>query len=425
MNQAVIAAIILAITIILFAVELFPPAITAVLSALAMCICGIISAEEVAAGFSNDVFLFCFGISVVGAALSETGCTAYIGQKLVSALHLSERGIVVVLILLAAAFSMFLSNTSVVVIFMSIAGAMADSTHGKISRKNTYMAIGLATVAGGGCTLIGSTTQLAIKAILPTYNIGDLGMFTLFGPGILVPVLLAFYMYFYGYRRQTTVFDFEEPVNLQPQKGSAVSVPQQHGFRFWAPLGVLACSIALTIIGWQSIAVIGLLGAMLVVIFGCISPKRMWQTADWNTLFVIAGGVGFAAGMENSGACDLLAKACIQFMGNDAPALLYLAVFVMIATVMTNIMPNVSTALILVPIAISVAQNLGFQPLPFVIGCIWGANMPYSTPIGASVITMTMQAGYRFKDYVKIGLPFNLLACIVVIIMTSICYPLI
>ena len=67
---------------------------------------------------------------------------------------------------------------------------------------------------------------------------------------------------------------------------------------------------------------------------------------------------------------------------------------------------------------------MGFNTLPFIIGVIWGANMPFSTPIGASVITMTMQAGYRFKDYVHVGLPYNIMACAAVILLTPIFYPL-
>lgn len=94
--------------------------------------------------------------------------------------------------------------------------------------------------------------------------------------------------------------------------------------RMWIPLVVLVFCIALTIIGWQNIAIVGLLGAVLVCMFGCISVKRMWETTDWNTLGVIAGGVGFAAGMNASGGADLVANACIKLLGDTSPGILYL-----------------------------------------------------------------------------------------------------
>jgi len=73
---------------------------------------------------------------------------------------------------------------------------------------------------------------------------------------------------------------------------------------------------------------------------------------------------------------------------------------------------------------VAVANTLDFNAMPFVIGVIWAANMPYSTPIGASVITMTMQGGYRFKDYTRVNCIYNIPACISVILLTPIFFPL-
>ncbi len=430
MSQDMIAIIILLATLFFFATEIIPTPVTAILSSLTMCIFGIITPKELAEGFSNPVTLFCFGIAVVGSALTETGSAMFLGEKILSLFHLKEKGILIVLISLAAIFSMFLSNTSVVVIFMSIAAAMASSSNGEITKKNTFMAIGIAAVAGGGCTLIGSTTQLAINALLPGYGIRELSMFTLLGPGLGVILFLVIYYYFWGYERQLKYFIFDELQTI-PSHESNTNLKQTfeknkfHVFRKWFPLVVLLFCIGLTIIGWKNIGVIGLLGAMLVVVSGSISVKRMWETTDWNTLGVIAGGVGMAAGMRNSGACNLIAEKVVALLGIESSAIFYFAIFVLLATVMTNVMPNISTVLVLTPIAIAIANTMGFQPFPFAIGVIWGSNMPYSTPIGASVITMTMQGGYNFKHYVLLGLPYNIAAAISVIILTPLFYPLI
>lgn len=422
--QAYLALGILLITLILFATEFFKPAVTAISASLAMCILGIIKPADVEAGFSNTVTLFCFGIAVVGSALAETGCAAYLGKKLMSVFRFGEKGTLIVLMALAAVFSMFLSNTSVVVIFMSIAAAIAASSNGKFKKKNLYMGIGMASVAGGGCTLIGSTTQLSINALLPEYGVDQMGMWTLFGPGIGVVVIMLVWYFLVGYKMQLKTFEFPDPDEaVQTNNPKEVREGNPKDFRMWIPLVVLVFCITLTLVNWQDIAIIGLLGAMLVCIFGSISVKRMWETTDWNTLGVIAGGVGFAAGVKSSGAADMIANACINLLGATSPAILYLAVFVILATIMTNVMTNIGTALILTPIALTVAATLGFNAMPFVVGVVWGANMPYSTPIGASVITMTMQGGYRFKDYTKVNIVWNALACIVVIVCTPIFLP--
>ena len=422
--QDYLALGILLITLIMFATEFFKPAVTAISASLAMCILGIIKPADVEAGFSNTVTLFCFGIAVVGSALAETGCAAYLGKKLMSVFRFGEKGTLIVLMALAAVFSMFLSNTSVVVIFMSIAAAIAASSNGKFKKKNLYMGIGMASVAGGGCTLIGSTTQLSINALLPEYGVDQMGMWTLFGPGIGVVVIMLVWYFLVGYKMQLKTFDFPDPDEaVQTNNPKEVREGNPKDFRMWIPLVVLVFCITLTLVNWQDIAIIGLLGAMRVCIFGSISVKRMWETPDWNTLGVIAGGVGFAAGVKSSGAADMIANACINLLGATSPAILYLAVFVILATIMTNVMTNIGTALILTPIALTVAATLGFNAMPFVVGVVWGANMPYSTPIGASVITMTMQGGYRFKDYTKVNIVWNALACIVVIVCTPIFLP--
>jgi di/tricarboxylate transporter len=430
-TQAYLAIGILVVTLVLFATEFLKPAITAIGSSLAMCILGITKPADVTGGFSNSVTLFCFGIAVVGSALSETGCANYLGKKLTSLFKFGEKGMLIVLIITASIFSMFLSNTSVVVIFMSIAAAMAAASDGKIKKKNMYMGIGIAAVVGGGCTLIGSTTQLSINALLPDYNVPQMGMWTLFGPGIGALIGLPLWYYFFGYRIQQKTFDFPDPDEVMAAEKKSVTVekaaaeePNPRSIKMWIPLIVLVGCITLTIIGWMNIAIVGLLGAVLVNITRSISVKRMWETTDWNTLGVIAGGVGFAAGVKSSGAADLIAAKCIDLLGANSAPILYLAVFVILGTLMTNVMTNIGTALILTPIALAVASTLGFNAMPFVVGVIWGANMPYSTPIGASVITMTMQGGYRFKDYTRVNAIYNAFACLSVIVLTPVFLPL-
>lgn len=425
MAPAVISLLILVVTLVLFATNIVPTPITALMSALAMCLTGIITPEEFASGFSNSVTIFCFGLGVVGSAMSETGSTMLLGKAIMSHVKLNERWTLVVLITVAAVFSMFLSNTSVVIIFMSISAAIAASSGGHIKKKNMFMAMGFASVAGGGCTLIGSTTQLGINAILPDLGVEQFSMFSFIGPGLGVVVLLILYYATIGYKRQLKYFDFSNDESFIEPVPEPECEKSSHSVKTWIPLFVLIACIVLTATNALNIAVVGIIGAVLVVLFKSISVKRMWETTDWNTLAVIAGGVGMAAGVQNSGACDLVADALVSLIGDGAPPFMYFAMFVVLATVMTNIMPNISTAMVITPIAISTANAMELNPMPFIIGVIWGANMPFSTPIGASVITMTMQAGYRFKDYVLVGLPYNIMACAVVVVLTPIFYPLV
>ena len=423
-SQIYIAIAIIAVTIILFATEFFKTSITALLSSLAMVLFGINSVSDMTAGFSNSALIFCFGIAVVGTSLSETGCLAYLSKKILFISRFSEKTVLLILLAAAGITSMFLSNTSIVIIFMSIASILARSSGGKFKVKNFYMGIGIAAVAGGSCTLIGSTVQLSVNATLPEYGVAEFGMWDFFGPGLPMMILMLLWYYFVGYRIQLRAFDFPDPEEaLMEQSGNELEEGNPKSLRTWIPLITLVVCIALTLYGWN-MAVTGLLGALVVCVCGCISVKRMWGTTDWNTLATIAGAVGFAAGVDNSGAGVFIAEKCIALLGENSSPMLYMTVFVFLAAAMTNFMLNMSTALILIPIAVSIAQVLGFNPATIVMAIIMASNMPFSTPIGANPITLTMQGGYRFRDYTKVNLGFNVLAAISVIIATPIFIPL-
>ncbi len=415
MEQSTIALIILAITLVLFATELFPVCVTAIMSSVAMALTGIISYQQVVLGLSNNVVVFVFGLATIGNAMSETGAAQHLGHAIMRHYHGSEKMLLMLLILLAGVFSMFMSNTTSIVLFMSIVASMAAGSRGRITAKGSYMAMGIATVAGGGCTLIGSTTQLAAQGLLIGYGVRPMAMFDLMKPGIFVFAALLLYYYFIGYDLQKKVL-----VEAEADPGTAqeaMTIPQGAvSLKTWTPMIILAVCIALTIVGWANIAIVAILGALACVVTKCISVQKMFAQSDWNTIIMIAGSIGFAAGIEKSGAGALMASTAIDIVGSSTHPWAYLAALVCIGTIMTNIMANISTVVILTPIAFSLAQQMGCDPMPFMIGVIWAANMPYSTPIGASVITMTMTAGYRFKDYTKIGLPYNIVACAVVII---------
>ena len=93
-----------------------------------------------------------------------------------------------------------------------------------------------------------------------------------------------------------------------------------------------------------------------------------------------------------------------------------------IATVLSNFMSNNAAVVICAPIGIFIAQTFGVSPLPFVMAAGIGANLSVATPIATSTITMTLVAGYRFKDYLKIGGVYNLLCIVVTMLSLRVLY---
>ena len=125
--------------------------------------------------------------------------------------------------------------------------------------------------------------------------------------------------------------------------------------------------------------------------------------------------------MNDSGAGAMIANWAVNVVGNNL--VLQLAACIIVNTVLTNIMSNTATAAMMAPIYILIASQLGVSYMPFMIGIAVATNLTAATPIGGTAVTMTSQAGYRFKDFVKIGTPMNVVWAILTIVMTIICFP--
>ncbi|MBR2801663.1 MAG: TRAP transporter large permease subunit [Erysipelotrichaceae bacterium] len=417
----VVCLIILIITLILFATEVFKSGITAIACGIVMNLCGFITNAEFTSGFSNTVTIFCLGIAMVGTAMAETGCASYLGKKLLSVVKLDERGTIVVLFTLVAILSAFLNNTSCVVIGLYLSIAICQSSEGRFKVRNFLMPMGIAGVCGGGASMIGSTTQLSIAALLPDMGF-EMKMWDLAKPGVIVPLIFIVWYYFFGYNIMQKTFDFPEPESMKDLNSSALKEFDPKNFKGWIPAIILVGCIALTLLGWN-IAIVGMMGMCLAIMTGSISFKRAVETTDWNVFFLIAGGVGFAAGVKNAGTADMVANWIVRVLG-AAPPIVYLVIFTILCAIMTNVMTNIGTALIMTPIAAAVAAQAGFSAYPLILCVIWGANMPYSTPVGASPITMTMMGGYRFKDYTRVNIIPNIVAAIALALLTPIFWPL-
>ena len=218
MATSTIAIIITIITIILFATELIPLPVTAISACLAMGIFGVIPYSETFAGFGNDVVILVAGAIVIGEALFATGAAQIIGHKLINILGTNEKVFLAVCIAFAAIVSAFLSNTATVAMMMPIIASASVNSGGKITKKNTYMAVGFASIAGGACTLVGSTPQLIAQGVLLNAGLEGMKFFDLAYSGVPKVVFLIIYYTTIGYTLQKKVFDFEDLPSEYPEE---------------------------------------------------------------------------------------------------------------------------------------------------------------------------------------------------------------
>jgi di/tricarboxylate transporter len=161
--------------------------------------------------------------------------------------------------------------------------------------------------------------------------------------------------------------------------------------------------------GGLDIMTAALAAAFLMILTGCLPLRDAYRALEPRVLLIIAGTFALSTAMEKTGASTLYAEFFLGFFKAAGPTFI-LAAIILLTSISTQVLSNNATAILILPIAIAAASGLGVEPKPFIIAVCFGASACYATPIGYQTNLMVYgPGGYRFSDYLKLGLPLNLL----------------
>ncbi|MCH7494927.1 MAG: SLC13 family permease [Candidatus Marinimicrobia bacterium] len=182
-------------------------------------------------------------------------------------------------------------------------------------------------------------------------------------------------------------------------------------------LGIIALVVLSAALEIFPIMVAAILGAVAMVITGCINIKEAYANIDWMVIFLLAGMIPMGIALEKSGLAALAAGGLLDLLGESSPVFILSALY--IGTVLlSSILSNNATAIVIAPIAISMAAALGVNPKPFLMAIMFGASTSLITPIGYQTNTLVYGPGrYKFFDYFKVGLPLNLIAWVLITLL--------
>ncbi|MDQ8190841.1 SLC13 family permease [Roseibacillus persicicus] len=191
-----------------------------------------------------------------------------------------------------------------------------------------------------------------------------------------------------------------------------------------APLAVaiVAAVVILAAFGVPILSV-AIAGAVAAMVLGCVDPREAYDSVEWPILFIIFGMLGLGQAMENTGAAKLVAESTAAWLSPFGP-IAVLAVIYLLATTLTETITNNAVAILMTPLAISIAAGMEVDPRPFVVAIMFGASASFATPIGYQTNTYVFTAGgYRFMDFVKVGLPLNVVLWITAVIFIPVFWP--
>mgnify|MGYP003665329975 FL=1 len=190
-----------------------------------------------------------------------------------------------------------------------------------------------------------------------------------------------------------------------------VSQPSARAFRRGhAPIAIAALIgiVVLAALNVAPILLLAVLAVALVLVTGCIDAEEAFSFIDGRLLALIFSMLAIGAGLQNSGAINLIVDNTAPFLSTLSPFYVIFAVF-LLTTTLTEIVSNNAVAVIMTPIAISLASALGLDPRPLVVAVMIAASCAFATPIGYQTNTLVYgPGGYRFTDFMRIGIPLNL-----------------
>ena len=223
----------------------------------------------------------------------------------------------------------------------------------------------------------------------------------------------------FGPRRKLRIFGAEPDFLVLSEE--ALPAPRSEK----APLAILIMGLVLipAIFNWLPIAISAVVGVALMILTGVLGMDEAYRFIEWKAIFLIAGMLPLGTALEQTGTAQLISDLLLSSSGKASPFLLVTALF-LIASLSSQIMPNPAVAVLLAPIALSVAGKTGLSPYPLMMAIAVSSSSVFMSPIGHPANLLVMgPGGYRFSDYIKVGLPLTVLMWGIIILIMPLIWP--
>ena len=188
-------------------------------------------------------------------------------------------------------------------------------------------------------------------------------------------------------------------------------------------LGIMAVMVMLLATGLVPAAAAGILAAGAILLFGILNAEEIYRAINWTTVILVGAMMPLSTAITETGAAQLLAEGLIYLVGGFGPRALLAGLFVLTA-VLGQVISNTATALIIIPISVVAATQMGLSPQPVLMCVAVAAAAAFLTPVATPTNLMVMEpGGYRFGDYWKFGLPMMIWFFVIAVGLVPVIWP--
>ena len=387
---------------------------------------------EVQGAFASPAILALASLFVIAYAMELSGLLGLLirgATRLCARLGSAGLWLVIVLCGLASAF---LNNTPIVVLGAPVVRDVAGSLG--LSPKRFLIPLSYATILGGACTLIGTSTNLLVNDMARNAGQPAFSLFEATPVALIIAAVGGLYLVLVGPRLLAgappadteTAPSPPDPARSPPAGEDPALYPVDAPFdplRAGAALAVFVMVVGVAALGLLPIAAAAFAGAVLLVVTGVISVENAYKGLRPDILLLIAGMVVVGLSMEVTGLAALATNALVGMLRQLGP--LYALALIYGATLLlTELLSNAAVAVLLTPMAVALAESLGVSPRPFLVAVMMAASAAFATPFGYQTNVLVYQmGGYRYLDFVRIGAPLNLITWVTGLAVIPLFFP--
>jgi di/tricarboxylate transporter len=394
---------------------------------------GVIRPVEAQGAFASPALIALASLFVIAYAMELSGL---LGALIRAAMKLCRRlgaiGLWLVISLCGLA-SAFLNNTPIVVLAAPVVREVALAQ--KLPPQRFLIPLSYVTILGGSCTLIGTSTNLLVNDMARSSGQPAFSLFEITPVAAVMALAGGLYLFLAAPKLLRGRPSGEPEVNsvvLDATSSGDGSVGDASLFadppplnirRAVASLGVFVAVVALAALGYAPIAATAFTGAVALILMRAISADEAYRGLRPEILLLIAGMVVVGLSLEVSGLAALATDALTRMVQGVSPWVA-LAILYGLTLLLTEILSNAAVAVLLTPVAVALAESLGVSPRPFMVAVMMAASAAFATPFGYQTNVLVYQLGrYSYLDFLRIGLPLNLITWAVGLLMIPRVFP--
>jgi di/tricarboxylate transporter len=404
--------------------------VAALAAAALLLILGVIRPVEVQGAFASPAVIALAGLFVIAYAIEVSGLLGLlIRQATKLCARMGAAGLWIVMVLCGGA-SAFLNNTPIVVLAAPVIKDVAASLN--VSPKRYLIPLSYITIMGGACTLIGTSTNLLVNDMARNSGQPVFGLFEITPVALVIAAFGGLYLYFVGDRLLGKQDDAVPAVRSHEQTGdgllgdAALFAAADRPFdprKASIALGIFLAVVGAAGLGLAPIAAAAFAGAVALILLRVITAEEAYAGLRPEVLLLIAGMVVVGLSIEVTGLAATGTGLLIDVIRPWGP-LAALIILYGVTLFATELLSNAAVAVLITPVAVALAESLGVDPRPFLVGVMMAASAAFATPFGYQTNVIVFQlGGYSYMDFVRIGVPLNFVTWIAAMIAIPIFFP--